>query len=102
MLNLFYVFQIVDPGHFWAHSVDTSSSQQQVWLFQKLNEKSDLLKPLTENPQVGKIYAAPYTEYSQTNYYRARVESVSSRKNKDSVIQVSYAVDFMANEKQKL
>jgi hypothetical protein len=50
--------------------------------------------PLTEQPQVGKICAAPYTEYSQTNYYRARVESVSSGKSKDNVIQVSYTVGF--------
>jgi hypothetical protein len=68
-----------------------NSTQQQFWLFQKLNEKSDLLKPLTEPPQVGKIYAAPYTEASQTNYYRARVvDSAHSRKSKDSFIQVGY------------
>jgi hypothetical protein len=77
-----------------------SSSQQQVWLFQKLNENSDLLKPFTEIPQVGKICVAPYTEYSRTNYYRARVESVNSSKSRDNFIQVSYTIDFMANEKQ--
>jgi hypothetical protein len=60
------------------------------------------LKPLSDLPDVGKIYAAPYTEYSQTHYYRARVESVNSRKGKDGVIQVSYTVDFMADEEQKL
>lgn len=67
-----------------------SSAEQQCWLFQKLNEQSDLLKPLTETPQVGKIYAVPYTEGSQTNYYRARVESIHSRKIRDNIIQVSY------------
>lgn len=68
-----------------------SSAEQQGWLFRKLNEQSDLFKPLTEPPQVGKIYAAPYTEGLQTNYYRARVESLHSSKSKDTIIQVSYA-----------
>jgi hypothetical protein len=67
-----------------------SSAEQQRWLFQKLNAQSDLLKPLTEPPQVGKIYAAPYTEGSQTNYYRARVEPILSRKSRDNIIQVRY------------
>lgn len=94
------ISHIVDPGHFWAQNVDASSSQQQVWLFQKLNENSDLLKPLTELPQVGKIYVAPYTEYSRTHYYRARVESVNSRKSKDSVIQVFF-IDYGNTEAVK-
>ena len=68
-----------------------SSAEQQSCIFQKLNEQSDLLKPLTEPPQFGKIYAAPYTEASQTHYYRARVESIHSSKSRDSIIQVSYA-----------
>jgi len=68
-----------------------SSAEQQGFIFQKLNGQSDLLKPLTEPPQVGKIYVAPYTEGSQTHYYRARVESIDSSKSRGSIIQVSYA-----------
>lgn len=68
-----------------------NSAEQQGLLFKKLNEQSDLLKALTEPPQVGKIYVAPYTEGSQTNYYRARVESVLSSSSRGSIIQVSYA-----------
>jgi hypothetical protein len=79
-----------------------NSSQQQVWLFQKLNEDSVLLKPFTEHPQVGKICAAPYTEYSRTSYYRARVESVSSGKSKDNVIQVSYTVVFKGKRETEI
>jgi hypothetical protein len=67
-----------------------NSAEQQGRLFKKLNEHSDLLKPLTEPPQVGKVYAAPYTEGSQTKYYRARVESILSSNIRDSTIQVSY------------
>jgi hypothetical protein len=66
-----------------------NSSQKQFWLFQELNEKSDLLKPLTELPKVGKIYAALYTESLQAHYYRAKVvECFHSRKSKDIIIQV--------------
>ena len=68
-----------------------SSAEQRSCIFKKLNEQSDLFRPLTKPPQVGKIYAAPYTEDSQTHYYRARVESIHSSKSKDSIIQVSYA-----------
>ena len=68
-----------------------SSAEQQGCIFQKLNKQSGLFRPLTEPPQVGKIYAAPYTEGSQTHYYRARVESIHSSKSRDTVIQVSYA-----------
>ena len=68
-----------------------SSTEQEVCILKKLNEQSDLFRPLTEPPQVGKIYAAPYTEGSQTHYYRARVESIRSSKSRDSIIQVSYA-----------
>ena len=68
-----------------------SSAEQQNYIFRKLNEQSDLLRPLTEPPQVGKIYAAPYTEGKRTYYYRARVEPIHSSKSRDSTIQVSYA-----------
>jgi hypothetical protein len=69
-----------------------TSAEQERWLFEKLNEQSDLLKPLTEPPQVGKTYAAPYTEGSQTKYYRARLESIHSRKSRDNIIQVIHIV----------
>jgi len=94
------ISHIVDPGHFWAHSADVSSAEQQGYIFQKLNEQSDLLKPLTEPPQVGKIYAAPYTEGLQTHYYRARVESIHSSKNRDNIIQVFF-VDYGNTEAVK-
>ena len=68
-----------------------SSAEQQGCIFQKLNEQADLFRSLTEPPQVGKIYAAPYTEGSKTHYYRARVESIHPSKSKDHNIQVSYA-----------
>jgi hypothetical protein len=68
-----------------------SSAEHLGCIFQKLNEPSDLLKPLTEPPQVGKIYAAPYTEGLQTHHYRARVDSIHSNKNRENIIQVSYA-----------
>ena len=68
-----------------------SSDEQRSYIFRKMNEQSGLFRPLTKPPQVGKIYAAPYTEGSQTHYYRARVASIRSSESTDSIIQVSYA-----------
>ncbi|KAJ4435831.1 hypothetical protein ANN_18450 [Periplaneta americana] len=85
---------VIDPGHFWAQNADVGSAQQQLWLFKYLNENPEKLKELTDPPQVGKIYAAPYTEGAQTNYYRARIESIHPKKNKENVVQVSLFIDY--------
>ena len=82
------MLQVVDPSHFWASSVDVSTNNIQLWLFSKLNESPNILKPLSTSPQMGKLYAAPYSEGAHTNYYRARVESIQPRKKRENSVQV--------------
>ncbi|PSN47186.1 putative ATP-dependent RNA helicase spindle-E [Blattella germanica] len=85
-----HISHIVDPGHFWATSADVNSNDMLNWLFKTLNENRGVLKPLDQSPDIGQVYAAPYTECNKINYYRARVDAIHARKNKDHMLQVFF------------
>ena len=70
------ITEVVDPAHFWAQRVDTSSTMQLQTMMDAINAASDRLVPLLSSPQdlVGQMCVAPYSENGQ--YYRARIQSI--------------------------
>ncbi|KAK7866118.1 hypothetical protein R5R35_011634 [Gryllus longicercus] len=77
---------IIDPGHFWAQSLEPDAIETLSEISRKLNTVDELLP--VRAPKIGKIYAAPFTEHGSTYYYRARVNSI--RPPKVQVLFIDY------------
>lgn len=70
------VFQVVNPGSFWATQKDVITKKQGRDLFKWLNSPKANLEVFLTLPEVGTMCAAPYQVENNFWFYRARIDKL--------------------------